>query len=133
MLLKDTVVSNVYSFTTHSPVFLGAKIERARLISKCNVAMARKLSPIDQTYAQVFPGLPAGSVYNLANEIYYVFELLNGDQVVMAGQWIIEDSLEEIHHVSYTVSIPNGDNGTADKISMALRAVGITDFSISSY
>ena len=131
MLLKDLEVSSVYSFTTHSPAWLGAKIERAKFICKCDVNIARKLAPIDQLYAQVYPSLPHGSLFAPTTEVYYVFQQLNGDTVVFAGQWIIEASIEVINHVSYTITIPNGTEGMRHRIYMALRAVGITDFAIT--
>lgn len=133
ILLKDMSIGNVYSFSTYSPAFLGAKLTRVKLKSKCDASIARKLHPIDQTYAQVFPALPFGSHFDVEGQVYYVFEQLNGDMLVMAGQWIIEDSIEEIHHVSYTVTIPNGDEGMKDKIKQALLAVNITDFSITEH
>ena len=132
MLFNDLQIGHVYKFSTRSSAFLSTKIAWAKLKSKCDITLARRLAPIDQTYAQIFPSLPPGTVYDLVGQTYYVFEQLNGADVVMAGQWIVETTLEEIIHVSYIVDIPNGAEGDKDKISRALRAVGITDFSITT-
>ncbi len=132
MNFNELEIGHVYRFSTRSSAFLSAKIVWAKLKSKCDFNMASRLSPIHQTYAQIFPSLPEGSVYDVTGQIYYVFEQLNGAEVVMAGQWIIESTIEEIVHVSYLVNIPNGVQGDKDKIARALRAVGVTEFTITS-
>lgn len=132
MLFNDLQIGHVYKFSTRSSAFLQTKINWAKLKSKCDISLARRLVPIDQTYAQIFPSLPPGTVYDIAGQTYYVFEQLNGAELVMAGQWIVEATLEEIIHVSYVVDIPNASEGDKDKIARALRAVGISDFSITN-
>ena len=132
MNINEMKIGSTYTFSTYSPAFLGARLSNVKLQSVCDVAIARLLMPVDQIYAQVFPSLPAGAVVDISSQQFYVFKELNGNRVVMAGQWIIEGSIELIQHVAYTVHIPNADEGSKDKISRALQAVGIMDFTIET-
>lgn len=129
MQFSDMKIGNVYSFSTYSTAFLGARITRAKLIGSVNAGMARKFSPIDQTYPQVFPTLPQGSVYDVDGQQYFLFEQQNGSTLVMAKQWINESSLEEIQSVNIVIRIEGADASAADKASRALKAAGINDFS----
>lgn len=130
MLFSEMKIENVYTFSTYSAAFLGSKVTRAKLLGVVNAATARKFSPIDQIYPQVFTTLPANAVYDVESQKYCLFEQQNGGTLVMAEQWINESTLEEIVNVSLIVKIETGDAGTADKVSQALHAAGITDFSI---
>lgn len=130
MLFSELKIGNVYSFSTRSPAYFSSKVERAKLLSICDLETARLHAPVDQTYAAVFPSLPVGSTYDMAGQQYYVFKEQNGNKLVMAAQWIVESSLEEIQAVTCTVHIPSLDLSMVDKIGTALRAVGITNFAI---
>lgn len=129
MQFSDMKIGNVYSFSTYSTAFLGARITRAKLLGSVNASMARKFSPIDQTYPQVFPTLPQGTVYDIEGQEYFLFEQQNGSTLVMSMQWINEASLEEIQTVNIVIRIEGANGADADKASRALKAAGITDFS----
>lgn len=130
MLFSEMKIGSVYSFSTYSSTFIGARITRAKLLGLLNAATARKFAPIDQLYPQVFPTLPANSVFDVEAQTYYLLEQQNGSTIVLAGQWINETTLELIQNTLITVKIESGDAGISDKVSRALTAIGITDFSI---
>lgn len=125
-------IGKVYTFNTKSPVFLGAKIERAKLKSIVDASTARKFAPIDQIHAQVFPTLPQGTPRAIDASVYYVFEGLNRSEIVLAALWIEESSVEIIEHVDITVRMPQSSIEDIEKVRIALTASGFKDFEILS-
>ena len=125
-------IGKTYSFNTASPVFLGATITQAKLKSIVDADTARKFAPIDQTWAQIFPGLPAGTANDVENMTFYIFSALNGDLLVMAEAWIIEDSIVTVGFVTHTVTFPRAALADATKIRIALTAAGLSDFVIKT-
>jgi len=121
-----------YSFNTRSPVFLSARIERAKLKSIVDVDIARKFAPIDQMHAQVYPSLPPGTPNNPAATEYLVFEALNKSTIVFAKTWIEESSLQVIEYVSIHVEIPRANITDVELVRRALSAANIKDFVITS-
>lgn len=125
-------IGKVYTFNTQSPVFLGAVIERAKLSSIVDATTARKFAPIDQIFAQVYPSLPPGSPNDVNAAIYYVFEGLNKSVVVLAENWIVENSIQLIEHVSIRVDIPRMSLSDVEVVRRALSAANLKDFVITT-
>lgn len=124
-------IGKVYTFNTKSPVFLGAVIERAKLKSIVDIDVARTMAPIDQQWAQIYPSLPAGTPNAPSNAIYYVFEGLNKNRVVLADAWVVESSIQVIEHVTITATIPLASLNDVPVVRLALAAAGLKDFVIS--
>lgn len=131
MLINEMEIDKVYSFSTHGPAILGSRIEKARLGSVCNFEMAKLIAPIEQLYAQLFPGLPSGSIYDPKNQKYFVFTQQNKEKIVLAGQWIVENSIQLDETIRYSISIYDGKLGDSEKILSALKAIGYKDINVS--
>lgn len=125
-------LGTTYTFNTKSPVFLGARIERAKLKSIVDVDIARKFAPIDQLHAQVYPTLPVGTPNDPAATEYLIFEALNKSTLVLAKSWIEESSVEEVNFVTITVTIPRANLSDIAIVRNALSAANIQDFAITS-
>ena len=121
-----------YSFNTRSPVFLGARIERAKLKSIVDADIARKFAPIDQMHAQVYPSLPSGTPNNPEATEYLIFEALNKSTIVFAKSWIEESSLQAVEYVSIHVTIPRANITDIELVRRVLSAANIKDFVITS-
>lgn len=132
MDIKDMKVGKVYSLTMASPVIYGLRITNATLTAVANVDVARLVSPVDQQYAQIFPSLPDGTRYSVADCNYYIFKQLNGETIALADQWIVEGSVELIERVVYKVTVYDGELGDAARITAALRAIGKTNFVVNT-
>lgn len=124
-------IGKVYTFNTKSPAFLGAVIERAKLKSIVDIDMARKLTTIDQLYAQIYPSLPPGTVNDVTAATYYVFEGQNKSQIIVADQWVVESSIQLIENVTIVVTMESAALSDADTVRLALSAAGIQNFVIS--
>lgn len=127
MNINQMNIGKTYSFSTNSTAFLGSRIEQARLIAMGDIKIAETIAPVKQLYAQIFPSLPAGNNYSPNDRVYYIFEQLNGQKIVLADQWIVEGSVELIERVVYSVKIYDGNLGDYDKIKAALAAIGKTN------
>ena len=125
-------LNKVYSFNTLSPVFLGNKIERAKaMIVGCSASIARKFAPVDHLWRSIYPTLPPGTVNDVEQAVFYVFEGQNKTEVVMCDKWIDTESIVLIDHVQITVSFPTANMGDADIIRNALNAAGLKDYAIT--
>ena len=121
----------VYTFNTLSPVFLGAKVVRARLTSIVDADTARKFAPIDQLHAQIYPTLPEGSPKDVSASTYYIFEGQNSSVIVLAESWIDSSSIELIENVNIVVKVSSASLSDVDKVRIALSAADIKDFVIT--
>ena len=132
MNIADMQVGSIYSFTMQSPVIHGSRIQKAKLTAIADFALATVLSPVEQQYVQIYPVLPQGTPYSPETCKYYVFTQLNGERIVIADQWIVDGSVEEISQITYRITIHDGSLGDTTKIRAALTAIGKTDFTIES-
>lgn len=130
MTLDELQIGNVYSFEVYAPQFLAGRFGRLVFEGGVNAALARKFDPIDQLYEQVFPALPEGTPHNV-NRTWYIFKQLNGTSVAICDQWVIPSSLALIESTSFSVYLPNLSLSDEDKIRVALKAAGFSDFSIT--
>lgn len=118
-------INKVYRFNTTAPAFLGARIEYANcLIAAMHASQARLFSPIDQTWAKIFPTLPSGIPNRPEAATYALFQGRNGSRFVMADVWIDEGSIETIEHVTITIVLPEASLQDINPISQALNAAG---------
>lgn len=131
MNIEEMRPGRIYTFQTHSPVFLGATVKNAKLIGSGNLALAKTIAPIEQIYAAVFPSLPEGEYYSPEEQVYYIFEEMNGDRRALAGQWIVQGSVEEYTVSKLTITIFD-NNADVNKASRALRAAGFVNIKIKS-
>lgn len=127
MTFDELVIGNTYTFTTHSPAFLGSVISRAKLQAIVNTDTARRFAEVDMIYASIFPTLPSGSVRNIQTRKWFLFKEQNGNLAVICDQWIVENTIELIETVTYTITIANAALGKAEQIKAALAGIGIID------
>ena len=128
----NLTIGKTYTFSTISPVFLGSKIVNAKLKSIADADTARKFAPIDQTWAQVYPSLPLGTVNDANIVTFYLFETLNKSTVVMAAPWIVEDSVELITATTITATLSSASLSDVEKLRLALVASGFTNFTLKT-
>ncbi len=132
MNIADMKIGNTYSFTMQTPIIHGSRIQKAKLTAVAVFGLATMLSQIEQQYAQIHPALPQGTPYTPDKCTYYVFTQLNGERIILADQWIVEGSVEEVDQITYRITIHDGALGDAVKIRAALTAIGKMDFTIES-
>lgn len=127
MTFDELAIGNTYSFTMASPSFLGSRLERLTLTTITNTGIARKFAEIDQLYNAIFPTLQGSPVRNIETRRWYIFTAMNGTTHVLCDQWIVENTIELIETVTYTITIPNAALGKADVIKAALTGIGLVD------
>ena len=126
-------IGKVYTFSTLAPAILGAVIKNAKLISIVDYSSALKYDNIVTKYRTIYPVLPNGTPDSPEDCEYYIFKTESGDSVVFANQWIDENTVELIQHVGIKVNISNGSLTDVNRIRDALNALGVEDFTITTF
>lgn len=138
MKINEMVVGNTYAMRLYGSVFLNSKLDAVKLIGLANYDIANLIQPVEALYAKIFPSLAAALnsdtyqiSYSPKTRQYYLFEQQNGTKLVLADQWIVEDSVENVSSVTYTVTIYDGNLGETEKIAAAMAAIGKTNYTIN--
>lgn len=125
-------IAKTYSFSTLAPAILGTRINNATLVGIVDYRTALTMLNVDLIHRQVFPLLPAGTVNNTKNYIYYVFSAEGGAPFVMASVWIEEATIEIVENITISISVPHTTLSDVQRIRDTLNLMGYTGFTIAS-
>lgn len=124
-------ILGVYQFDVYAPAVLNAaQYQNVTLTGIVSYDDAKLLENIDLKYRQVYPAMPPGTPDAPKLQKYYVFRTQSGQRVVLCGQWIIEDSIEEINLINFSVDFTNQTVESVEQVRRLLVAAGYTSFNI---
>jgi len=125
-------IGNIYDFNTLAPSILGASVKRAKLIGILDYSSALKYSNVDLMYRTIYPLLPANTLNDAKNSIYYLFETNNSGNVVYCEQWIDLSSVVLVTTTTYRVTISNSSPQDITTLRDVLNSLGFTDYYIET-
>lgn len=126
-------LNKIYTFNTKAPGILGTSIKNAKMIGMVDYHTAMGFENIDLKFRQIYPVLPNGTPDTPESCVYYRFISESGEKIIMADQWIDENSIEVIEHVSFQVKFVNVDLEDISRVRDTLNAMGYTNFEIKQF
>lgn len=124
-------LGKVYTFNTKAPSLLGAIIKNATLLSIIDHETAQMYENIDLKYRQVYPLLPEGTVDDPKACVYYRFRSESGTVVILSEQWIDENTIETISHITFRVTMTQASLQDMSRVRNLLSAAGYRSFEIT--
>lgn len=115
-----------YNLSTRAPGILGARLESARLEATLTYTVARKFENIDLMYRQIYPLLPSGTVDSVRACKYYLFSLPSKATVMLADQWIVEDSVELVDGIEFSFTFRGMSIDDLNRILLVVNTMGYT-------
>lgn len=117
-------INKRYNFSCHASAILGASYSNVKVISILDYKSALKLRELNSIQRQVYPSLPVGTPSDPRSYTYYVFEIENGIQLVLAYNWIIADSIVTVQSLDMVVKVFNITDSDVETVRGQLRRLG---------
>lgn len=128
--MAEFALNNVFSFETHAPALLGAKIKNATLKAMVDYSTATKFFNPNSQHANLYTYLPIGSPRDHTKYTYLIFETENGETKIFAKEWINLNTVELVVGNTTRVTIYNTSSSDSKKIRDLLMAAGYSSFSV---
>jgi hypothetical protein len=123
-------LEKVYSFELKAPAILGARASNLRYQGAVAFTIASRIDNVVLKHTQVLPQLPSGTVQDARNLTFHTFLAENGNLVVYAEPWILEESIEQIGNKDVQFLIEVEDLASINQITTLLATAG---FPVKSY
>ena len=124
------LMHKTYTFNTLAPAILGASIKNAKLIGILDYDTALSYDNVNLKYRQIFPILPTGTPNQPEKCLYYRFLSESKEKIILADQWIDENSIEVIDHVSFQVNFVDASVEDLSRVRDLLNASGYVNFTM---
>lgn len=118
-------INKHYNFSVYANSILGTSFKNLKLISILDYTTALKFGNIELLHRQIFPYLPPGTISNNTKYTYYLFKY-KGKNLILAHQWIVQDSIEETEGLNYTLTLNNINTNQLSIVRDQLRLLGIS-------
>lgn len=118
-------INKHFNFSVYANSILGTSYKNAKLISILDYDTALKFGNIELLHRQVYPYLPPNTPSDHTKYTYYLFQHKH-KKIVIADVWILQDSVEEIEGLNYTLKLNNISNNQLAVIRDQLRLLGIS-------
>lgn len=131
MSYANLVVGNTVRLSTYSPSILGAQFQNLKVESQMSYMSAVRLYDIVTRHNSVYSDLPVGIPTDPKQLTYYEFFNVNNDQLIcLAKEWIRSETIEVITNTGCIITVPSMASADFERISLALKSIGINNFSI---
>lgn len=117
-------INKRYNFSCHASAILGASYSNVKVISILDYKSALKLREVNSIQRQVYPSLPIGTPADQRAYTYIQFEMDNGTTMVLAYNWIIEDSIILVQSLDMLVKVYNITDSDVELVRGQLRRLG---------
>lgn len=128
--MAELTIGGIYNFETLAPAILGDKIKNAKLTAIVNFSTAQKLFNPTSQQANIYPHLPVGTPRDHTKYVYYNFTTENGEDRVLAREWINLSTIQLVTGNTLKVSIYNVTAQDQTNIRQLLIGAGFTSISI---
>lgn len=114
-----------YNFSLYPIPILGSYYKNCKLVSILDYDTALKFDNIELLAKSAYPYLPPNTPSNHKNYTYYLFKN-NNKNLVVADNWIVQNSIEEVTSINYTLRLNNVSSAQLNAITDQLRLLGIS-------
>lgn len=119
------LLNRTYNFSLYPNSVIGSSFNNLKVLAILDYNNAIKYSNIELINRQIKPYLPPGTPTNHFNYTYYLFNYKDKD-LVIAEEWIIPSSIEEVTTTSVTIRLNNISTYQYNLIRDQLRLLGIS-------
>lgn len=118
------VLERVYSFELNAPAILGARASNLKYQGAVAFLIASRIDNVVLKHTQVLPQLPPGTLQDARNLTFHTFVAENGNLVVYAEPWILEESIEQFGNKDVQFVVEVQDLASINQITTILAAAG---------
>lgn len=119
-------INKSYNFSLYPIPILGSSYKNLKLISILDYDTALKFDNVELLSKSAYPYLPPGTSSNFRSYIFYLFKTDTNKNIVLANEWIIESTIEEVSSLNYTLRLNNISLNQLNTIKDQLRLLGIS-------
>lgn len=132
MSYDSLVTGNTVRFSTYAQTILGAKFEKVKVESTMTYAAAIRRYEVTTKHNAVHSQLPPGTPTDPKLLTYYELLDVNANRMIcLAKEWIKSETIQVIANTGCLIEIPNIGQADFERISLALRSIGIAEFTIT--
>lgn len=119
-----------YTFNTVAPSILGRNYTNVLLEGSISHRLANKMYNIDYTQASLLPYLNDTVSKKHTDYNYYIFRTETGNELVLAYEWLVEDSIKEINDTYLDIRIQGASTQDIQFIKNIIGLAGYSNISI---
>lgn len=129
-------VGKTYNFTTLVGSQIGSIFKNMKVEAIMSLTEATRYRDVIGLHRSLYPSLPPGTPYEPNDLTYIGFrpqdEEVAAGLVVLALQWINQDSIVEVTGLTFTITVYNATNADINLAAENLRSIGIRSFEITT-
>lgn len=129
-MTTNFIPSNTYNFKVYPSAVLGADWDNVVVLGVLTYHAALNFADIDALHVNVYPHLPEGTPDRAEDFQYLLVRTSNGQQTVIAVQWIDASTIRQVTNTKIHVVINNAGSHNLEEVRAALYSNGFTDISL---
>ena len=130
--LNTFPINSIISFSVYPVAIIGTKYQRVKLVGMLDFESASMYKDIRPIHANIFSTLPAGTVDDPTNCMYWKVIMANGAVDIVGDPWIDPTTIVLETNADYTFSFTNMSPNDRNLAINALSAVGITPTAVTT-
>jgi len=124
-------VNSTYNFKCYAPSILSSDFSNVVVLSVLSFSIASKFREVSAVHAQIYNQLPSGTPNQPEKYTYLQIQFPDKSTDIIGIPWIDDSSVQLVDNVVYDVVINGLTSSDYTKVSQALQANGITNFTIT--
>lgn len=125
-------IKGIYNFATKSPAILGNQFTNMKVRGIMDFEEGVKYRDIATLHSTVKSSIP-GIADDVKDLTFILFETLDGENVLLAKEYINADSVVQVQTVNVRAEINNVTTEDITIIKTKLQELGYTNFTVDSY
>lgn len=115
-----------YNMSLYPIPLLGSSYKNIKLVSILDYDTALKFENVELLCKTAYPYLPEGTSSNFKSYVFYLFKTDTNKNLVLANEWIIQQTIQEITSLNYTLRLNNISTSQLNIVKDQLRLLGIS-------